>query len=471
MRKFQGSSKAILGGDAVVIGAGVSGLLAARVLSDCFGRVTVLDRDRLEDGPEPRKGVPQGRHLHSLAVRGSELLEGFFPGLDQELAVAGCPDVDQAGDTVTDVPSGRLPRFRSGVVMRAVSRDLLEWRIRRRLLSNPKVRFVPRREVTSLLQDKTSGRIAGVSTRLRGGDGAEDFVADLVVDASGQGSRMPRWLKELGIEAPRETVVDAGLGYATRWYRVPEGFDGGWKSLAVLPQWPEAPRGGSLRRVEGDRWTAVLIGIGEDHQPPNDDGAFLNFARSLPSPTIAAALENAEPISPAYGYRRTANRRRHYNSLHAMPENLLVIGDAACVMNPSYGQGMTLAALSAQALEKSLRRKRGLTGLAAEFHKRQKKAVAPSWTTSAGSDAQWSAAGLEELGSPQRLAHRISEEVFRMAVGDREVTRTLLEVKNLVKPPRALLRPGILFPALRRTLARMWHPKSPGTASHAKSTP
>ncbi|CAN5634330.1 hypothetical protein BH24ACT22_BH24ACT22_10540 [soil metagenome] len=455
----------------MVIGAGFSGLLAARILTDHFGRVTVLDRDRLEDGPEPRKGVPQGRHLHSLAVRGSELLEGFFPGLDRELAEAGCPDVDQAGDTVTDVPSGRLPRFRSGVVMRAVSRDLLEWRIRRRLLENPKVRFIPRREVTGLLRDKASGRIAGVSTRLRGGEGEEGFAADLVVDASGQGSRMPRWLEELGVEAPRETVVDAGLGYATRWYRVPEGFDGGWKSLAVLPQWPEEPRGGSLRRVEGYRWTAVLIGIGEDHQPPNDDEAFLDFARSLPSPTIAAALENAEPISPAYGYRRTANRRRHYDSLRTMPENLLVVGDAACVMNPTYGQGMTLAALSAGALQTSLRRKRGLAGLGRDFHRRQTKALAPSWTTSASSDAQWSARSLEGLRPLQRLAHRVSEEVFRMAVADPKVARTLLQVKNLVKPPRALLRPGILFPALRRTLARMWRSKSPGTTSHAKSAP
>jgi glycine/D-amino acid oxidase-like deaminating enzyme len=108
-----------LGEHALVIGAGVSGLLSARVLASHFGRVTVLDRDLLPEGPDPRKGVPQGRHLHSLAVRGSELLEGFFPGLDQELADAGCPAVDQAGDTVTDVPAGRLPRFESGALRRS----------------------------------------------------------------------------------------------------------------------------------------------------------------------------------------------------------------------------------------------------------------------------------------------------------------------------------------------------------------
>ncbi len=446
-----------LGEHALVIGAGVSGLLSARVLADHYETVTVLDRDRLPEGPDPRKGVPQGRHLHSLAVRGSELLEGFFPGLDRELADAGCPAVDQAGDTVTDVPAGRLPRFESGVVMRAVSRDLLEWRIRRRLSGDPRIRFIQHRETTGLLYDKSSARVTGISSRVRGGGGKEDFAADLVVDASGQASRTPRWLADLGLEVPRETVVDAGLGYATRWYRVPERFDEDWKSLAVLPKWPEEPRGGSLRRVEGDRWTAVLIGIGEKHQPPNDDAAFLDFAHSLPSPIIAEAIKNAEPISPAYGYRRTANRRRHYDSLVTMPRNLLVTGDAACVMNPSYGQGMTLAALSAKALEESLRRvsskKRGPAGLGKDFHRRQAKAFAPSWTTTASSDAQWSAGSPEELGPVRRVFHRVSEEVFRMAVSDPEVARTLLEVKNLIKPPRSLLRPGILFPAIRHCFA------------------
>ncbi len=452
-----------LGDHALVIGAGMAGLLAARVLSGFFGRVTVVDRDRLPEGPEPRKGVPQGRHLHSLAVRGSELLEGFFPGLDRELAEAGCPAVDQAWDTITETPAGRLPRFRSGIVMRAVSRELLEWRVRRRLLGDPKVRFVSGHEATGFLYDKSTGQLTGMRTRVRGRpapgeDQRRDFTADLVVDAGGQSSRTPRWLTELGLEAPRETVVDAGLGYATRWYRVPEGFAEDWKSLAVLPSWPEAPRGGSLRRVEGGLWTVVMIGIGEDDQPPNDAAAFPAFARSLPSPIIADAIEEAEPVSPAYGYRRTANRRRHYEKVTGLPNNLLVLGDAACVMNPSYGQGMTVAAVSASALDGCLRRqqrrRRGTAGLGRRFHRRQARAIAPSWTATVSSDAQWAAGSVEGLGLARRFLHRVSGEVMRLAAEDPEVARTLLEVKNLLEPPRALLRPRVLLPALRRTASR-----------------
>ncbi|MGF1470675.1 MAG: FAD-dependent oxidoreductase [Rubrobacteraceae bacterium] len=444
------------GHHALIVGAGIGGLLAARVLSGRFGHVTILERDRLSEGPVPRKGVPQGRHLHSLAVRGSRVLEEFFPGLDAELAEAGCPAVDQASDTITETPAGRLPRFNSEIVMRAVSRDLLEWRIRRRLEAFPNVEFVPNLQATGLLYDKSTRRVAGVKTRARGGALTEaDLAADLVVDASGQGSRAPRWLKEIGYGEPAETVVDAGLGYATRWYRVPEDFGEDWKSLAVLPGWPENPRGGTLRQVEGGLWTAVMIGIGEEHQPPTDPDRFLDFARSLPSPVIADAIEHAEPVSPVYGYRRTANRRRHYEKLRKLPQNFLVFADAACAMNPSYGQGVTNAALSALALDAVFRDRRrpGSGGLGRRFHKRQVRILYPSWTTTVSSDSQWAAGSLQELGPFRRRLHRVSDEVLRLATGDEETARTLLEVKNLLKPPWALLRPGILVPALRRTIS------------------
>ncbi|MBA2442846.1 MAG: 2-polyprenyl-6-methoxyphenol hydroxylase-like oxidoreductase [Rubrobacter sp.] len=431
----------------------MGGLLAARVLSGHFGRVTVLERDALPEGPEFRGGVPQARHLHSLATRGSEILEELFPGLDGELADDGGPLLDQTADTVTEFPSGRLPRFRSGITMRAVTRSRLEWRIRRRVEARSGVRFVSRVEVTGLLAGR--GAVTGVRLRPRGaGAEPEELGADLVVDASGGGSRAPRWLSELGYHPPRETVVDAGLGYASRWYRVPEDFAGDWKALAVLPSWPNNPRGGTLRQVEGGRWTAVLTGSGGDY-PPTQSEKFVEFARSLPSPLIYDAIRDAEPLSPAYGYRRTANRRLHYEDAK-LPERFLVLGDAATMLNPSYGSGMTAAALACEALDACLserrnRRPRSLRGLSRRFHRRQVRAVAPCWTTTVSNDAQWSASGVEDLDPTRRLAHRVSEEVMELAVESPDTVKTMFEVKNVLKHPTALLRPGILLPALWRT--------------------
>lgn len=433
---------------ALVVGAGVSGLLSARVLSESFDRVTLVERDALPDDAVARKGVPQSRHLHSLAARGSEILEGLFPGFDAELAAAGCPLLDQAADAVTALAPGRLPRFHSGITMRAASRALVERRIRARLERNPKIGFLPGREVVGLLPG--SRGVSGVRTRLREGGSVEEIGADLVVDASGAGSRAPRWLEEMGYGAPRETVVDARLGYATRWYRVPEDFPGDWTGVAVLPGWPETTRGGTLRRVEGDLWTAVLIGTGGDY-PPTDPEEFLAFAASLHSPAIHDAIKEAEPASPVYGYRRTANRLRHYERTR-LPGNFLVAGDAACVLNPSYGQGMTAAALSAMALRDCLNRGR-TPNLSRRFQRSQRKAVAPCWTATTNSDTQWAAGGVGDLSPARRALYRVSEEVMKLAVEREDVARTLLGVKNLLEPPAALLRPGILLPALAR-LAR-----------------
>ncbi len=433
-------------GHALVVGAGVSGLLSARVLSESFDRVTLVERDALPEGAVARKGVPQARHLHSLASRGSEILEDLFPGFDAELAAAGCPLLDQAADAVTALSAGRLPRFRSGITMRAASRALVERRIRARLEDHPGIRFLMGREVVGLLPGPEG--VSGVRTLLRADGSIEELPADLVVDASGAGSRAPRWLEEMGHEAPNETVVDARLGYATRWYRVPEDFSGDWTGVAVLPGWPASTRGGTLRRVDGDLWTTVLIGTGGDY-PPTDPEEFEAFAASLHSPAIHDAIKGAEPASPVYGYRRTANRLRHYEGTR-LPGNFLVAGDAACVLNPSYGQGMTAAALSALALRECLRKDRA-PNLSRRFQRRQRKAVAPCWTATTNSDAQWAAGGLEDLGLMRRVLYRISEAVMELAVERQDIARTLLGVKNLIEPPAALLRPGILLPALART--------------------
>ncbi len=86
---------------AVVIGGSMAGLFAARVLSDHFERVTIIERDHLPSGPELRNGVPQARHLHVLLARGMNIMEGLFPGLNAELDVAGSPPIHWGKESVT----------------------------------------------------------------------------------------------------------------------------------------------------------------------------------------------------------------------------------------------------------------------------------------------------------------------------------------------------------------------------------
>jgi flavin-dependent dehydrogenase len=82
----------------VVVGGGLAGMLAARVLSDHFDAVTLLERDRFPEAPAARKGLPHGRHAHALLERGRGILERFLPGLTGELARAGAAPLDFTRD-------------------------------------------------------------------------------------------------------------------------------------------------------------------------------------------------------------------------------------------------------------------------------------------------------------------------------------------------------------------------------------
>lgn len=441
------------GSHAIVVGGSMAGLLAARVLADHFKRVTVIERDRFPEGPTTRKGVPQARHVHILLQQGQRVLERLFPGLGRELNDAGAPAVDLPADFPALSLGGWTRRFRSPFVARTCSRSLLEWTIRRHLAGYANVRFLEDRQATGLLAVSGGSRVSGVRVRVRGAaDGAadeEEYHAGLVVDASGRGSRAPDWLESLGYAPPRETVVNSFLGYATRWYRRPAAARGDWQGLLVMSKAPDYPRSGVIFPVEGDRWVVTLAGLGRDY-PPTDETDFLEFSRSLRSPIIYEAIKDAEPLSPVYGYQRTENRVRHYERLARWPEGFVVLGDAACAFNPVYGQGMTVAALGAEALDKRLRTQRGgdLSGLARRFQRDLAGVSATAWLMATGEDFRWPTT---EGGRPSpltRLMHRYFDGVMALSSRNTAVYGAFIEVSHLCKPPMILFRPGILLRVL-----------------------
>ena len=321
-------------GHAIVIGGSITGLLSARVLADHFQQVTVVERDLLLDAPEPRRGVPQARHVHVLLRRGLMILEQLFPGFVEELAEAGAPEVDWTADLVMYTPAGHAPRFPSGLTTRACSRGLLEHRIRRRVAAHPRVTLLPEHEVSHLLPNGDRSRIIGVETGYRGeGEGSDrtsgPVQGDLVVDASGRSSRLPDWLGTLGYERPQETVVNSFLGYATCEYQFRAGFSPGWKVLFVRSRPPHGTRGGVVFPIENGRWLVNLAGAGVE-VPPTDPSGFLEFAHSLIHPALYNAIVDAESIGKIGGYRRTENRFRRYDAMSRRPEGLIVLGDAVC---------------------------------------------------------------------------------------------------------------------------------------------
>src|SRR3984893_18088918 len=208
------------GGHAIVIGASIGGLLAARAVAEHYDRVNVIDRDAAAEAPEPRKGVPQGRHLHALLARGREGLEQLIPGLTEELVAEGAVRGDSVEDGIWFNHGCCLCNTPSALVGLTMSRPFLENGVRRRLLRLPNICLRQRSEVEEPVFDHDQGRMAGVCVRSRAGaDGVEALTADLVVDATGRGSRCAAWLNALGHAAPREEKIEVGLGYMTRLYR------------------------------------------------------------------------------------------------------------------------------------------------------------------------------------------------------------------------------------------------------------
>jgi len=337
-------------GHAIVIGASMAGLLATRVLADGFRRVTLIERDALPDGPALRKGVPQGGHAHGLLARGLQALTRLFPDLLPDLEAGGALHEDFSAIAFHQAGVWKR-RCRAGIDGVMVTRPFLEWHVRRRLTALPNVTVLDRHRVTSLGVSSEERRVAGVTALSACGD-AMALEADLVVDAAGRGSRSPAMLQTLGLGAPQESAVGVDLAYATRLYRR-RGFPGPWKGLLVMPTPPRGRRMGVLLAVEGDRWICTLGGWHGDHAPA-DDAGYLAFARSLPVPDLHDVIAASEPLTPVATYRFPASLRRHYERM-ALPAGFAVMGDALCSFNPVYGQGMTVAAAQAEALETWLR--------------------------------------------------------------------------------------------------------------------
>ncbi|GEM32188.1 FAD-binding monooxygenase [Nocardia neocaledoniensis NBRC 108232] len=417
---------------ALVLGAGVAGLLAARVLAERFDRVTLVERDELDAKETVRRGVPQAWHLHGLLDRGRRIMEELYPGFTEEAVSDGATVAEVLVGTRWYVGGSRLAAGATGLTSLIATRSLLETVLRRRTLRTRGIELLTRTTAQGLVGDAERVR----AVRVTGPAGEQTLAADLIVDASGRGSRITQWLDEIGAEVPEEERLDVDLGYASRFFRHRPGQLGGQASVIVSTG--ADGRGGGAVRVEGDRWHVTLAGMLGDH-PPTDDQGFRDYAASLSAPDIHTIVVGSDALGEPVPYRfRTAVRRR-FDRQSAPPAGLVVLGDAQCAFNPLYAQGMTVAALQAAALRDSL----DADDLPARFYATAADAVAVAWQLAAGSDLRHP--GVEGRRTLRtRLTDVFVTRVQRVAHHDPRVARTFLRVAHLVDPPTALTAPGTL---------------------------
>jgi 2-polyprenyl-6-methoxyphenol hydroxylase-like FAD-dependent oxidoreductase len=438
---------------AIVIGASMAGLLAARALADHFEQVILIERDILPAPSENRKGVPQGKHTHVLLERGRQIMESFLPGLTNELTQKGAACIEDVGKDIRWFQgSDFLQPGVSGISGIGVSRPTLEALARKLVLALPNVQAMQDCNVSGLVTTEEGSRngcrVTGVRLINRQNGRDETSVnADLVVDASGRGSRSPAWLEQLGYERPEAEEIKIGVGYTTCFYHRKAEHLPGLKGTAIMAT-PPSKRMGIMLAQDGKRWVVTLGGYLGEHAPSDYPG-FLEFARSLPAPDIYNVIKNAELLREPVAYTFPANLRRHYEKLDRFPEGYLVIGDALCSFNPIYGQGMTVAAMEAEALEDCLAD--ASSQLAKRFYSKASQIIDISWNMAVGSDLNY-----PEIVGPRtpmlRFLNWYIGKLQLAAHNDAQLSVAFHRVTNMVAPPPSILHPRIAWQVLKGNL-------------------
>ena len=430
---------------AVVLGAGIAGLIAASVLAEQYASVTVVERDPLPNNPIDRRGVPQGRHLHSLLSRGSQIMEELHPGFLADLADAGALVLDDADMHRIYSRIGPYTFNRSGpaadpaaLVTYQASRPFLEFHLRRRVAALPNVTFLEGRDIGELIATQPH-RVTGITVSTRDTETPETLNADLVVDATGRATRTPHLLERLGFPRPPERTFTADGIYHSQQIAIPDQDSFLERMILVLPE-GKAQRGG-LVACENSTWTLTIAGrAGDLAHAPTDFADMLALAQDFIPPHIQPALHGAQPLTKVMTYRYPGGVWRRYDQMPRCPEGLLVLGDALCSLDPINGQGMTMASLHGNILRTQLRRANQVDPQA--FYTAVAAITKPVWTSNADQPS-----GRAD-GAPAPVSKRAigwaRRKILESAADDMVITERLMRVANFIDPPKRLLEPAFL---------------------------
>lgn len=419
---------------AIVIGGSISGLLSARVMSDYFDEVTIIEKDSFKKTDAIRNGTPQANHIHLLLVKGRQILQEFFPDFEDILIKKGANKIDFLGDGRYLLPTGWAPQFNSGIVSLTCSRKLLEETIREETLKIPNI----------TVQKKQIDSFSFLNSRIFLHSSGDEFSADLVADCTGRHTKTPKWFENAGLPKIEETRVDSFVGYATRRYVIPNSSEKKLKLLVILNKPTSNPKAGILYPIEDGKWLVGLSSIGGSH-PPVDEKGFLEFTKNLESNELYDSIKDATPDSEIFGYQIQGSRKFHYEHIVPWPKNFIVLGDAVSVFNPFYGQGMTSAALGTKVLQKMFKNQKFDDSFTKKFQKNLAKEISIPWILGTSEDLRWPTTKGNKPNFITRLVQNHAQKVLLLGPKSQIATQSFLEMMHMIKSPTVLFHPRILL--------------------------
>ena len=436
-------SRKPLGRRAVIAGGSLAGMLGARALAPHFAEVVVLERDVFGGTPAPRRTTPQSHHVHMLLKGGENAIDRILPGFRDDIEASGSVKIRAGLDFLAGSELGFAPRWDAGLELHGQSRWMLEHCLRQRVLaSTPNVELRTGATVRGLILEADAQRISGV--KIQANDTTSNLDADLVIDATGRGEGGLRWLSALGVPLPEVEEVAVDFGYSSAIVELQPVPTRDWKALVMgnLPR--VGARGAVLLPIEGGRFICSMGGRAGDY-PPDNEADFLEFAKSLPHPQMYEVLKNAKFVSSVARMIYPANRFRHYERLTTLPHGLIPLGDALCSFNPTYGQGMTSAALQAEALFDTLVERApqdSLDVLTHAYLKRAAEVARMPWRQANYNDFLYpTTQGDRAMFSDDELRYRM--EVQIAAARDEVVRRLSNEVGHLLLPFERLMQDDV----------------------------
>jgi 2-polyprenyl-6-methoxyphenol hydroxylase-like FAD-dependent oxidoreductase len=448
-----------MGNRAIVIGAGIGGMLSARVLADYFEGVTVLERDSLPDNDGPRNGVPQGRHFHGLLAGGCRAMDALLPGLVDDFKAVGAVKLVTGLSTRIEMPGyDPFPQLDAGFCSYGLSRPLLELCIRRRVQAIANISWEQNSAVERLRHD--AGVVTGVALR----DG-RSLPADLVIDASGRGALTLKAFDEMGYARPRETTIGVDLRYVAALFEIPENAAYDWKALITHPEPPPGSvKGALMSTIEGNRWICGVAWQGKG-KAPADRESFIEFTRKLRTQTCYRAIKGARMLGNVARFLFRESRHRHFSELESLPTGLLPVADAICCFNPVHGQGMSVAALEAEAFRELLETGEGdFHDLPRAFLRRTDQII----------EGPWNMAALPDLAYPNTRGERppnlkqllmFGAAFTELAARDTSAHKLMWEIRSMLKPYSAMTSDAALMRRIQTVMAEMTQAEMAATAA------